>query len=522
MSGLDSAHRPHLVVDGGAGTESVTVAIPGRGVKRVTINTTKIQEKAMAARAVYEHAVALGASFGPYSQACLDVFLPLVAFKYSSEIRATSAQTLAAVFDSACAYGEEYGMAIPNEYLPRVVVAVAKQIQDEDTVDVDAVDMDTVYAMADSLCDLCRTMFLYGQDHGAAFVGSLSPGDVKNVVQIGMASMVACLKRRSHLTGILAEGLISGEDERNELEDLLLKEEDLLTPLVDSVGYFVKSFGPAIVPAFAELVAPALGPNLGGGHDPRARLSAVCLFDDCVEHCGSAAAVQFGPRLMVGILSGLESADAELTRASLYGVAQLARHAPASVLAPHAAVLAPRLLALISGPNQGGRDGDDDDGSAVMYYETAVSALASLVLFDNAPFRNHGLVERETVEQAFLASLPLRDDVDEAKICHAGFCDWIEHGSNAIDVGDSRGRDDSRGANLARVVRATLALVDDGADVASADTCDRLRAILARLLLPPRHATPGAGPPCDQNARPVNGAGGGGGGGGGAASLVTP
>jgi hypothetical protein len=30
----------------------------------------------------------------------------------------------------------------------------------------------------------------------------------------------------------------------------------------------------------------------------------VCLFDDCVEHCGATAAVKFAP-MLVGVMLGL-------------------------------------------------------------------------------------------------------------------------------------------------------------------------------------------------------------------------
>lgn len=52
------------------GTEHLTftVSLPGKGITKVTVNTTKILEKAQAARAIYEHAAALGAAFGPYAE----------------------------------------------------------------------------------------------------------------------------------------------------------------------------------------------------------------------------------------------------------------------------------------------------------------------------------------------------------------------------------------------------------------------------------------------------------------------
>ena len=459
VSGLDATKRRQLELDEDAGTESMTVAIPGRGLTKVAINTTKIQEKAQAARAVYEHAVALGASFGPYIKPCFDAFLPLVDFKYSSEIRATAAQTLAAVFDSACNHDDSTGMEIPKAYLPLLTQAISKQIQEEDTG-----DMDTVYALADSLCGVCRSMYLYVADHGKALLGNHSQGDVKFVVQCCMKSVVLCLERRSHITGVLANGPLSGEDERNELDALLQREEDLLTPLVDSVGYSLKCFGPMFVPIFEEDVAPVLGSYLGAGNDIRARLSAVCLFDDCVEHCGSAAAARFGPPLVQGILNGMNDAmqDSELKRGAIYGIAQIARHAPATVLAEHAQYLSQQLCLITNCPK-----GESENA---VIYENAVSALASLVLFDNAPFRNAGFVKRETLVQSFLNSLPLREDEDEAKLCHAGLCDLIEAGS--IDANYD---------NLGRIVMETLACVEDGEEIASLQTCDRLRSILIRL-----------------------------------------
>jgi hypothetical protein len=439
----------------------MTVAIPGRGLTKVTINTTKIQEKAQAARAVYEHAAALGASFGPYSKTCLDAFLPLVNFKYSSEIRATSAQTLAAVFEAACSYGESTNMDIPKAYLPLVTKAISKQVQNEDTA-----DMETVYALADSLCDVCRTMYLYVADHGAALIGNLSQGDSKVVVQCCMKTIVSCLERRSQITRVLAEGLASGDDERNELDARLQREEDLLTPLVDSIGYSLKCFGQNFVPIFEEEVVPVLGSYLGTGNDIRARLSAVCLFDDCVEHCGSAAGAKFGPSLVQGIINGINNPveDSELKRASIYGIAQLARHAPATVLTAHAQYLSRQLCLITNCPKE------ESEDAAI--YENAVSALASLVLFDNAPFRNAGFVKRETLVNTFLACLPLRVDEDEAKICHAELCDLIEHSS--IDVGANY-------ESLVRSIREILAYVEEGEELASSRTCKRLKQILFRL-----------------------------------------
>jgi hypothetical protein len=436
------------------GTESMTVVIPGRGLTKVTINTTKIQGKAQATRAVYEHAAALGSHFAPFSKQSLDVFLPLVCFKYSAEIRGTAAQTLAVVFEAVCSYGELVGdMSLANGYQPLVAKSIASQIPDEDTA-----DMEVVYALADSLSDTCRMMYLYG------LRGALQPTDAKLLVQSCMRSVKACLERRARNSRDLTRPT-SGEDERQEILSLLKLEEDLLTPLVDAVGYTLKVFGEDFLPIFQSDVAPVLQPYLSCSNDLRACLSAICLFDDCVEHCGTIAAARFGPHLLEGILHGMNETvkdqDGDLQRAVIYGIAQLARYAPATILQPHANLVVQQLCLITRSPKQQAPD--------IAVYENAVSALASLVLFDNAPFRGSGYAKRETVMKSFLAALPLREDEDEAKVCSEGLLVMLESGS--IDM-------HSEGENVVRVITETLQLVAQGEEICTPTTCEGLSSIL--------------------------------------------
>jgi hypothetical protein len=461
LSDLDGSTKQQVAFDEVEGTESMTVAIPGRGLTKVTINTTKIQEKAQMARAVYEHAVALQDSFGPYSQSCLDAFLPMVAFKFSSEIRATSAQTLAAVFDAACCFGTSHGMELPKAYLPRLLNTIARQMSEEDST-----SMEAVHALVTSLCDICNSTYVHKMNHGTEILDNVSVAEVRAVVQCIVKTMAQSLERRNTLFRTLEDDNAHGDDERNEIVNELASEQELLTPLVDSIGYLLKCYGPTFAPIFDEHVAPTLGLYLGDGNgDIRARLAAVCLFDDCVEHCGSEAAAKFGPHLLVGIVNSLQTnqEDEELVRAAIYGIAQLARRAPASVLAPQAQMLAQELLRRVDRPVS--VDNGNEEDSAV--YENAISALASMTLFNNAPFRASGFVKHETVTERFLQSLPLRSDEDEAKICHAEFCTLVETGAVPID-----------GDTFARIANAILACVNDEEDIATTDTCQRLEYLL--------------------------------------------
>jgi hypothetical protein len=449
-----------LDIDEEEGTESMTLALPGRGVTKVTINTSKIQEKAQATRAVYEHAAALGAAFGPFCETCFETFLPLVNFQYSPDVRSTAAQTLAAVFDSACAHGEEVGMQLPQKYLPLLAHAISKQIPEEDTL-----DMEALYALADALSEIYYIMYRYrADDNGRALLSGFSMDLAEHSVQNCIKAMVDCLERRSNITRILA-GTLTGEDEREEYNEMLRSEEKLLTPLVDSVGYTLKFLGTKFVPIFAQHVAPILAPYLASNTDIRASVSAVCLFDDCVEHCGAEAAAKYSPLLLQGVILALGDSvnDKDLVAAAIYGIAQMARCAPRQVMDSQIQTIIHRLLAITSCSKE---EAEDD----IYLIENAVSALASLTLF--GPFSDLKFVNREVLINSFLRHLPIRQDEDEARICHAGLCGLVENGS--IDLS-------SEAVQLVRIIGETLSLVSEGEELATPETCSRFAHILVEM-----------------------------------------
>jgi hypothetical protein len=471
------------------GTESMTVAVPGRGLTKVSINTTQIQEKTQAIRAIYEHAQSLAAAFGPYCQSFLDEFLLLVSFQYSPEVRATSSQTCAAILEAACLAGQEAGnMSMARTYFPLVARAIAKEIHNE----TDCTEMEVLYALADSLSGVMYSAYSRRLDFGGAVVSSFTTADAKAVVEACMTSMRACLERRSIITSNLSQTAAQGEalplsdDEKEEYMGQLLSEQALLTPLVDSVGWTIKTLGSAFLPVFEQFVAPILGPHLTNNNsssiDIRARLSAVCLWDDVVEHCGPDAAAKFSPQLVQGVLLGMVDNDEDdLQRASIYGIAQMARYAPTSVLLPHASLILQNLMAILTGSNE-------TENAAIL--ENSVSALASLVLIGpNPPFRNNHLVSTEAALNLFLKSLPLSIDYDEAKICHEGLCDLIQqhHPSSISSPSPSLSHElapwvSHHGPELVRILGETLALVAvDEEDVATNTTCQRMAGILIRL-----------------------------------------
>jgi len=442
---------------------TMTVAIPGRGFQRITINTSAILEKATNNRIMFELAKALGPAFGPRVQESIDTFLPLTKFAYSADVRSTAAQALSALFDSACAYGEEIGdMSVPQHYLPLLSDAISEQIAIEDPSDVEA-----LYALADSLSEIYYVAYGFRNDAllGRNILCNLSMPMRVEVVKRCMKTMTDCLGRRDGISRIL-QGNLSGADEHEDYVAQLRGEDSLLTPLVDSIGYLLKFSKAEFVPVFETEVVPKLGKYLSSTSDVRACVAAMCLFDDVVEHCESKAAETYSPILLQGVMmvmSDPSKCDRDLVQAAVYGIAQMSRYAPSSNLSSSMQVIVQQLLSITQGNKE-------DMGDGVYLYEIAVSALASLVLF--GPFTDLKYVNRSAVTEVFLKSLPLEQDEDEAKICHAGLCSLIENGF--IDI-------QAEAPRIISIAGSILSDVQEGINTASPDTCERLAKILYEM-----------------------------------------
>ena len=347
-----------------------------------------------------------------YRQITLEALVPLVGFRYSAEVRSTVAQAISPVYEAACSHGEASGMQVPQKYLPLLAESLSKQIVTEDPS-----DPEVMFAIADSLSDVFYFAYrtLNGPT-GRQVLMSFTPSQAKSTVERVMKTMVACLSRRADLLRTLEglDGTLSGEDEKEEFTRALEGEQEVLTPLVDVVGYTIKFLRTEAVPLFDSAVAPVLAPYLKVGvSDTRARFAAICLFDDVVEHCGSAAATKYAPYLLEGALLGMDDTtngqDVDLKQVSVYGIAQIARYAPAAVVTSQAERLVNMLVNICSVP----KDATDH----VALVENGVSALASLVLIGNAPLgKSMDASKKKSITSNFLNQLPLREDESEAKV----------------------------------------------------------------------------------------------------------
>jgi hypothetical protein len=439
------------------------INIPGMGLKKIKINTTQLEEKANSARAIYEHARSLGKDFGPYVEASAHAFLPLLHNEYSGDVRSTSAQALCQIFKAACLSASEVAgpQALAQNLLPVLAKALAKQLSQECDDD----DLENRFAIADALSEVMYDAFKHKDTHGMR-VAQISVLDAREIVSRVMILIAGCLTRRSKLIAEMTTDVVDN-DELARCDEKLHSEQELLTHLVDSVGYQLKSLGQSFVPIFSQLIAKPLGKLLtsSGTRDDRARLSAICLFDDCVEYCGTEAASTYAPQLLQGVVESMNDADsdAELMQAAVYGLAQISRNAPNALSARLGQDLLLKITKLCNSPKS------EADNSAL--FENAVSCMGSLALYKGAPLFEH-IPDKGALTKLFLAALPLEEDLDEAKICHNGLCDLVDIGLVNISAEYN---------DLIRIIGNIMSFVAEGDEVASQSTCSRLLGIIDKI-----------------------------------------
>ena len=397
------------------GTESITMNLPGIGMKKLILNTTQIQEKSLAARVLYEHATALGPEFGPYVNNSFRAFFPLLQFKYSAEVRATTAQALGAIFDSACEYSsqaeEDQQMQLMDIY-PRLLLELSAQLQKEE-VD----DIETFIAMSESISNICYSAFANTLKNGTNVAYLSNDEQVNTFTQYTITLIRDCLNRRQEINIILDK--FENRNSQPDYLNMLAVETQVLTNLVDSIGYNIKTLKDKFVPAFSTLVCPFFGPLIttSVSNDPRALFAALCVFCDCVEHCGYEAAAQYGPLLCQGVMHGLDAmknkGDIEVMEVSVYSTAQIARHCPSQTVNNN---IPSSLVHQLKSIAKEGETNGKDDIQELRLVENSASALATLCLFSNSPYRQIVAAQRQDIMKTFLSNLPLREDEDEAKV----------------------------------------------------------------------------------------------------------
>ena len=423
-----------LSIGGGAGTDL--------GQHVMTINTAALQDKSNACHMLFTYAEELGVHFFPYVERVATVMFPLVNFQFHEGVRLAAACVLPRLLKSMLAGLEKRGQsqAPAQAFVAAAVVPVLKGVQQRPP----ARRYDELCMYAETLSDLLAACLAHtGTLREATAAGKLpllpvgvpAAGVGTVLVQLGTALQLAIEDRVEMDAEARAD-----EDFDEEAEEALQAEfmeiDEFIMKIADNVGCLLKAHGAAMYPAFEEKFLPLLQTMLAHRH-VTLRHTAMCSFDDVIEHAGPASR-KLVPALLPAIAQALaEQREPQLQQAAAYGVAVCAAFAGPEAM-PTAAGQG-LLQALVTHVLQQPRPTDEHEGA----YANAVSAALTLAMHrpDCAP--------PAQVLPAVLGWLPVRYDEEEARSIH-----------KRLLMLAAAGNGDLLGANKERLPRVLAILAD--------------------------------------------------------------
>lgn len=421
-----------------AGVDSMTVDIRGVGATRLSLNTSEVQDKQDALRALLLYAGALGPAIAEHAEAILSVTIPAIPYKWYPGVRQQAAFATAKVVSAQFGAARQ-GVADAATAVNAMQVAFKQLLPMLQTER----DVETAGAFMESVSDILGSALCGGDleaDDTPLFDATSSTpfyavdlSGANDLVKYITQTWVASISRRmAALRNVKDES----EATLDALEDVLDNEAELSRHCVDAIGYMIKMHRDAILPAWTEHVWKVVKPVLA---DPEAaddmRFDAVCTADDVLDLCGAVP-----DDVVAGLASavpvGAQSEDPRLKQSSLFGAGVLAQKKPALLASPgfqaSMDLLLRGILTTLRAP--GAKDEDN-----LWITENAVSTLGKLLKHVAPAAAGVGLLGGATADlgKMWVRALPITEDEAEARWCHAALADALASNNAAMYGGDA-------------------------------------------------------------------------------------
>jgi hypothetical protein len=263
------------------------------------------------------------------------------------------------------------------------------------------------------------------------------------------------------------------EADREALETLdegLEEEREVMTNVVDALGYVIKGARADILPLFRAEVQPLFNGLLQlGDRQPALAHNALCAYVDVAEWCGAAAADVARP--LVDMLRALLAVDdAELRQVAAYGIGALAITHPRLVAGVRGGA-----RALVQDLTKIVEQEDAQEEENIYATENAVAAIVKIAKFAARDRR-----EAQTYWEHVLNMLPLQEDPIEARFTTKLIVQEVAQG----DSGSLRSKDalTQVGRIFTSVLVGSAGGGADSDDLAVPETLDAMREMLPGIV----------------------------------------
>lgn len=362
---------------------AINFDVRGHGTKQLAIDAGALEGKSQACKTLHSLVSTLKQLYSPMISATITAMLPLLTYAYSSSVRRDSIRTLGHCL--AAAATEDMRQALLRQLLPE-------------------------------LCAVLKTTAHVYLDDTRVLVKTIYQGleAVQAPAVIGLPAALQLCQVLTEVLGHVFDRKITraqelkqtekGEDQE-ELEEDEATDDDILRRTMEVIGTLLKAFRRDIQPAFKQcfqsyyeaLLAKVCASDVE-------TLSAVCVFDDYLEHTGDLSILPDGRiPLLEKFFSLAGHRDASVRQSSIFGVGLIASLSPPQAFAVYSETAVQSCSALIC-------TAEARSEALLDVTECAVGALGKVAL-------RH----RPEAVEFWLDCLPLMGEPQEAQSVHKLF-----------------------------------------------------------------------------------------------------
>jgi len=419
------------------------------GDKRIGIKTAGLEDKATAVGMIACFVAALGGGFLPYVEMTAELMVPLLKFFYHDECRSSAAACCPDLVKCVAAQGEG-AISQVKQLVSFMYPQMLDAIVNEPDVEVTVVMVEALRDVVDAAGPVMREM-----------------RDMLQRSVFVVAEVLRDREERKAERNEQAQLQDWDEEEKKGAEVEGMKDDELLDRIADVMESLLRVGGSVVMLAFesagTKMGIPALVQTfanmLAAERPPEERRVALCVFCDLIEH-GGPEGVAYAERVLPAMQMYATDEDAEVRQAAAFGIGSCAQYSgDIFVRAGGEGVLAP-LGAVVSAPNC--RSEENQYAT-----DNAISALIKML-----EFQPTCIPDANTVAQVVLAYLPLKADLTEAKVAHAGLIRLIERGDQSMLGGPEF-------KNLFNVLRVFAELL--GTELVAQEVMPRIVALVKSL-----------------------------------------
>jgi hypothetical protein len=388
------------IFEGKEGYRVVQLNTRGSGEKKLIMNIAKVEDKTMTCQILLQYTELLGGLYFPFVQPTVQLMVPLFDYRLNLKIRDFSIRTMPHLMVAAATHFEDKKDV--ERFVPNLWEFMCGPILDILT---SATSLDMQNSILDALTDTI-----------AVLPFQIEAKEIQNIFDICKLLIEMEEHRHKFRVNAANEQDFDEEDAKVIQAEIELEEEGLLK-VYDVIAKVSKNAKAACFPAFHKVLFPLVVPLLDTKRSSGTVHAALCIIDDIIEFCGSAAQVYI--KDFFPICEQLCSATHVNTRhAAAFGLGACAR-ASGKGFQPLIERSLKALMTSINRPNS--RNHENEPAT-----DGAISALGKIVHYSLQDQATSPTVTN--VLTLWLDYLPLNADHDESKNMNETLVVFLEQG----------------------------------------------------------------------------------------------